>query len=283
MAALVALAGSPARAPSPDEQRLFDDGMRAFSAGDAPAAEKAWQAGYAVGHDPAFLVHIGEAQEKAGAPAEAVASYRLYLKQVPDASDKADVEQRIARLAPPAPAAPAAATVPAETPGEFGGTPPPRAGAPPGPPSATPAQTAMPRADAEHPVAQESEDSGWNRYNLTAVIATAVTVALLGTAGFFGAAAGSHGDDINRLVRFHDPTTGAPLAYSSVATQYAQAMSEGRRDDRDAKIALVGAAGAAVVAALFFVLDAKLGPAPVVSLTPAGNGLGATGGWAWRF
>src|SRR5262245_40110619 len=116
-ATVVALAAPAARAPSAEEQRLFDDGLRAFQAGDARAAEKAWKAGYAIARDPAFLVHIGEAQEKAGAPAEAVDTYRHYLREAPDASDRADIEQRIARLAPAAPttAAPIAAP-PAETP-----------------------------------------------------------------------------------------------------------------------------------------------------------------------
>ena len=80
-AAVRALAAPAARAPSADEQRLYDEGLRAFQSGDARAAEKAWKAGYAVARDPAFLVHIGEAQEKAGAPGEAVDSYRKYLRE----------------------------------------------------------------------------------------------------------------------------------------------------------------------------------------------------------
>src|SRR5205814_1582904 len=167
-AAALALAAPASRQPSADEQRLYDEGLRAFQAGDARAAEKAWKAGYAIGHDPAFLVHIGEAQEKAGAPADAADSYRRYLREAPDAADRADIEQRIARLAP---ATPAATPSPAETPGEFGGAaappsvttpPPPRAGTPPG---------AL--ADRESPAQRaQQEDSGWNRYNTTAVVST---------------------------------------------------------------------------------------------------------------
>src|SRR5215471_20827726 len=98
-------AGSPQRPPSPDEQRLFEEGLHAYEAGDARAAEKAWKAGYAVAHDPAFLVRIGEAEEKAGAPGEAADSYRRYLREAPDAADRAEIEQRLARLGPaPAPA-----------------------------------------------------------------------------------------------------------------------------------------------------------------------------------
>ncbi len=288
-AALVALAGAPGRTPSPDEQRLFEEGARALATGDAPAAEKAWQAGYALGHDPAFLVHIGEAQEKAGAPAQAVASYRRYLQQVPDASDRVDIEQRLARLAPAAPPA-ATASAPAESPpGEFGATG--ATAATPAPAAPTPARAgavgapgASPRADEELPASGAPASSGWNRYNMTALVATAVTVVLLGTAGFFAASAGSDRDDINRLVQFHDPVTGAPLAYSSVAAQYTHAMDEGRRDDHDAKVALVGATVTAAVAALFFVFDATLTRQPAVSIAPTRDGgLAAVGGWTWRW
>jgi hypothetical protein len=280
LAALFALAGPPARVPTPDEQRLFDQGTRAFSSGDAAGAAKAWQAGYALGHDAAFLIHIGEAQEKAGAPAQAAASYRAYLQQAPDASDRADIEQRLARLAPATPSPAATPAAAAETPANFGSPP---AAAPP-PASTLPAPAVAPRADAEHPAGPPpAEDSGWNRYDVTAVVATAVTVALLGTAGFFAAAAGSDRDDINRLVLFHDPSSGAPLPYSSVAAQYTQDMSAGRRDDRIAKGLLIGAGATAAVAALFFVFDANFAPGPAVSLVPAGTGLAAVGGWSWRW
>ena len=100
IALLTALAAPPTRAPSAEEQRLYDEGLRALQAGDARAAEKAWKNGYAVARDPAFLIYIGEAQEKAGAPAEAADSYRRYLREVPDAADRPDIEQRLARLAP---------------------------------------------------------------------------------------------------------------------------------------------------------------------------------------
>jgi hypothetical protein len=280
LAALLTLAAPPARVPSLEEQRLFDEGTRALASGDAPAAEKAWQAGYALGHDPAFLVHIGEAQEKAGAPAQAAGSYRRYLQQVPDASDRPEIEQRLARLAPATPVPAVAPATSTEPTGDFGATPPasPAPAPPPAPPVAVP-----PRVDSEHPPGPPPETSGWNRYNVTAVVATAATVALLGTAGFFAAAAGSQRDNINRLVMFHDPVTGAPLPYSSVAAQYAQSMSDGRRDDRIAKGVLIGAGAGAVVAALFYVLDATLTHQPMVSIAPAGGGVAAAGGWTWRW
>jgi hypothetical protein len=287
LTALLALGGAPQRAPTPDEVRLFDEGTHALAAGDARAAEKAWRAGYEIGHDPAFLVHIGEAEEKAGAPAEAAESYRRYLRQVPDASDRADIEQRIARLAPAAPAPATGVTV--ETPGEFGGTPPLSPTTAAGAPAAAAPPAAPMRADAEHPAGKDDEDSGWNRYNATAVIASGVTLALLGTAGFFAAEASSNESDVNRLVMFRYP----PPAYSSVAAQYTSAMNDGRSEAHASRILLLTAAGTGIVAAVFFVLDALHAPAessppavtvpPAISLAPAGTGAGAMGAWSWRF
>src|SRR5262245_5920054 len=277
-ATLLALAVSPGRAPSADEARLYDEGLRAFQAGDARAAEKAWKAGYAVAHDPAFLVHIGEAQEKAGAPAEAADSYRHYLREAPDAADRADIEQRLARLAPsPPPGGPPPGAAPAEAPGEFGASPPAPSLAPP---------AAQPSADAERPGRPNrpaQEDSGWNRYNITAVTSAGVAVLALGVTALFAAQASSDNDDLHRLIVYRDQITGAPLQYSAIADQYERAMADGPRHDRNAKIAFVVAGVAAAVSATFFVLDAKFGAEPAVAVVPAGRGLAATGGWQWRF
>jgi hypothetical protein len=285
LATVLGLAASPARAPSAEEQRLYDEGVRALQAGDARGAEKAWKAGYAVARDPAFLVHIGEAQEKAGAPAEAVDSYRRYLREAPDAVDRADIEQRLARLAPPAPPAastPGTTAPPEETPGEFGAAPPRPSLIPPSRPGGT--APAVPMRDSERPSkpAQE-EDSGWNRYNITAVAAGAAAVLLLGTAALFAAEASSDAGDVNRLLLYRSADTGAPLRYSDIANQYEQATADGPRHERNAKIALGASAIAAAVSVTFFVLDAKLGATPAVAIAPAGRGVVATGGWQWRF
>jgi hypothetical protein len=264
--------------PSADEQRLFAEGAKAFEAGDARAAERAWKEGYAVAHDPAFLVRIGEAQEKAGAANEAVESYRRYLREAPDASDRADIEQRIARIAPPPAGAPAERT---EAPHEFG------SGATPALPTA-PAPSGHPgagAADAEsgRPGTDE-EETGWNAYNITAWSAAGATALLLGTAAFFGAQAGSKEGDANRLLTFRDEK-GVPLTYTpDVAQRYEEAIADGRRDARNAKIALIGAAGTAAVATIFFIIDGTRAPAQI-AVVPArgGGGLTASASWTWRF
>jgi hypothetical protein len=250
----LAAAGKP---PSAEEARLFDEGMRAFQAGNPRDADKAWRAGYALGKDPAFLVRMGEAEEKAGLAAEAADSYRRYLRAAPDAADRAEIELRVARLAP-AGETPPATTPPAgaaETPGSFGG------GATTLAPGSTPAPAAPAARDEEtaRPVT-EQEERGWTPFNITAWVASGATVLLLGTAAYFAASAGSEKDDANRLLRYQDPVTGAPLEYHTVADRYEGAIRDGQHHDRLAKGFLVGAAGTALVATVFFILDAVLSP-----------------------
>jgi hypothetical protein len=138
--------------------------------------------------------------------------------------------------------------------------------------------------DAGRPRAQaQQEDSGWNRYNITAVATAGVAVILLGTAAVFAAQASSNESDVDRLLRYRDQQTGAPLRYSDVANQYQQAMTDGPHNERNAKIALAASAVVAAVSATFFVLDARLGATPAVAIAPTGHGVAATGGWQWRF
>jgi hypothetical protein len=272
---LVTLAAAAARgAPSAEEERLFSEGVRAYEAGDARGAERAWKQGYAVAHDPAFLVRIGEAEEKAGAPVEAADSYRRYLREAPDAADRADIEQRLSRLVS------ARAPVAPEATGELGDAPRPQLPATPAP---GPGDEVRPGVDVEAARRPPTDDEGgWTPANITAWSATGATVLLLGTAAFFGAKASSREGDVNRLTSFRDEH-GAPLPYSpEVARQYESAMADGRRWSNDGKIFLLAAAGTAAVACVAFVIDGVTAE-PHISLAPAPAGHGAVGAWSLRF
>jgi hypothetical protein len=277
---LLGFAADPRGAPSADEERLFAEGLRAFNAGDAPGAAQAWKQGYELRHDPAFLVRIGEAQEKAGAPPAAAESYRRYLREAPDASDRADIEQRLARLNPGInpPSAPAAIPAPAaET-----AAPAPAPAAKAGPPRAV--TPAVDNDDRHAAAGNGNEPSGWTPIKATAWIGVAATVALLGTAAFFAVSAASKKDDVNRLITYRDPDTAAPLPYQMVAAQYESAMSDGRHDDRVAKISLLAAAGTAAVATTFFIIDGVRGQTGGLALAPTQHGgLALVGSWQWRF
>lgn len=298
---------NPAKPPSPEEQRLFDEGMRALQAGKPDDAQRAWKAGYQVGKDPAFLIHIGEAAEKAGALPDAVESYRRYLREAPDAADRAEIEQRLTRLganvAPATtPATAASPTSPAgeeETPGAFGdgagptSSPSSPTAPPPGEAATPPAAPATPHpaSDGETGRMPDGPPSGWNARNITAWLSVAAAATLLGVAGFYAASAGSKKDDVDQLLRYRDQQTGAPLEYQSVAGQYQDATAAGQHDDRVAKGALVAAAVAGGIATVFFILDGLHAPegqpaskvALGLAVAPDGGRAAAFSSLLWRF
>lgn len=284
----LAVAAPGDRAPSAEEQARFAEGVRLLQAGDARGAERAFKAGYAFAHDPAFLVRIGEAEERAGAPREAAESYAQYLRQSPEASDRQDIERRIQQLAPPG--APAAPTGPpdAETPGPLPGAPPPVSSPAPSASGVAPAAShpgaggggtppspaAVPRALSPAaptapppPQVQATDDEqlralvdenapARSHLNTAAWISSGVTVLLLGTAAFYGAKAGEKNGDVNRLLGNFNEKTGMPVEYASVATQYEADLRDGRHDDRMAKGFAIAAGVAAATSIVLFIVDA---------------------------
>jgi hypothetical protein len=266
VAMVVALAAPAARAPSPMEQKAFTDGLRLYERGDALGAARVWQEGYAAGHDPAFLVRIGEAQEKAGAPAQAIQSYQQYLRESPDAADRDDIEARLRRLAPPASTAPGqtaaadATATPGELPMPAPGPAPPSAtaGAPPAQIPSVPAPaTPQARDDAREdlrPIVDEDQPAR-SRLNTIAWVGAGVTALLLGVAAFYGASAADKSGDANRLLTYIDQDTGAPLPYGPNAQQFESDVRVGQHDDRVAKGFLITAGVAALVTGALFVID----------------------------
>src|SRR5262245_17333846 len=65
-----------------------------YDRGAIPEAMTAFQAAYALRPDPAFLFDIGQCQRRLGRRAEALASYRAFLRERPN-SEKRDVVERL--------------------------------------------------------------------------------------------------------------------------------------------------------------------------------------------
>ena len=242
--------------------------------GDGRAAEQAFRAGFEAAHDPAFLVRIGEAQEKAGAPLEAVESYRLYLREAPDASDRADVEGRIARLAPPSssPAKPQAD----EPVGALG------AG-----PNPAPTAVAVPAAhDAQMPAKPDEpgRPKKTSGLGIAAWVDVAATTAALGVAAFYGASAEGKSGDVNQWQNYRDER-GRPVEFTEVADRYEEAQRDGRRMNDNAHLALGVAAGTGAVALILFLTDAFVGPRDAgdahVSVGPVTGGAVGVAGWSF--
>jgi len=126
------------------------------------------------------------------------------------------------------------------------------------PPAAAPSQA---RDDEELRALVDESAPPRSRLNAAAWIGSGVTVLLLGTAAFFGAKASEKNGDVNRLLGNFDEKTGIPSEYAQVASQYEEAVRDGRHDDRMAKGFAVAAGVAAAASVVLFVVDAVRAPA----------------------
>ena len=73
----------------------FSAAQEAFGARKFKTAAGEFEAAYAISKDPVLLFNIGESYEKGGDGHKAVASYKQYLKDQPQAADKPEVQKRI--------------------------------------------------------------------------------------------------------------------------------------------------------------------------------------------
>lgn len=76
----------------------FDAGTKAYDLGHYIDAVKEYEAAYNAKPDPAILYNIGQAYRLAGDYPSAIRSYKSYLRRVPDAENRPEVERRIADL-----------------------------------------------------------------------------------------------------------------------------------------------------------------------------------------
>jgi tetratricopeptide (TPR) repeat protein len=85
-------------------QRLFAEGAAAYDARDYPRALARFEEAHRIKPAPAFQFNIARCHDRLAHAAEAIAAYRRYLAQAPDAPDAAEVRARVtvleARVAP---------------------------------------------------------------------------------------------------------------------------------------------------------------------------------------
>ena len=153
----VASADLPSGAEANRQAReAFAQGSRAFDLGEWDRAIEAWQKGYEIKPDPVFLYNIAQAQRLTERYDKAIFFYRSYLRNSPNARNRAEVEDRIAQIellmkqkrvtteSPP--------NSPLPPPGGHASTPPPVASAPkPTPVAVAPKPTPPPVASAPKP------------------------------------------------------------------------------------------------------------------------------------
>jgi tetratricopeptide (TPR) repeat protein len=89
-----------AQNPSPEDlaRRHYDRGTSLYNLGQFEEAISEYRKGYEQKADPVFLLNIGEAYRQLGADEKALFFYRRYLTSVPDAPNRAQIEEKIATL-----------------------------------------------------------------------------------------------------------------------------------------------------------------------------------------
>lgn len=73
-------------------------GTSLYNLGRFPEALREYEASYLAAADPALLFNIGQCHRKLGHRAEAIDFFRTYLRNAPNAPNRAEVEKRIAEL-----------------------------------------------------------------------------------------------------------------------------------------------------------------------------------------
>jgi tetratricopeptide (TPR) repeat protein len=130
-AATAAASSQPAPAVNDEVARgLFQAGKAAYESGNYPDAIGFFEQAYARSQRPQLLFNIGQVADRLRQDDKALASFRAYVQQVPDAPNRVEVESRIAALeraaaereASAATPPPSAAPTPAQTAAQASGT-----------------------------------------------------------------------------------------------------------------------------------------------------------------
>jgi tetratricopeptide (TPR) repeat protein len=90
--------GGGDKASQTRSKELYDQGSRAYKAGDYRRAVEHFLAAYQLSRAPAILFNIAQAYRLDGACDQALAWYRRSLAEEPDAANRAEVEERIAEM-----------------------------------------------------------------------------------------------------------------------------------------------------------------------------------------
>jgi tetratricopeptide (TPR) repeat protein len=78
----------------------YDRGMTHYHLGEFPAAVEEFKSAYGLSQAPGLLFNLGQATRLGHQYEQALYFYRTYLRLMPDATNRADVEQRITELQP---------------------------------------------------------------------------------------------------------------------------------------------------------------------------------------
>lgn len=95
---LSSVAQAQSQAQQNRARQLYGEAQALFDSGRYAAAEASFRAAYDAVPNPVVLRAIAASQERQGNIAQAVATLQQYLRDAPDASDRAEVERRVQEL-----------------------------------------------------------------------------------------------------------------------------------------------------------------------------------------
>jgi tetratricopeptide (TPR) repeat protein len=263
----LAHAADPAPAAAkPDYEaarRHYQAAKAAEQAGRTDEAVREYTAAYDITKDAKILYSIARVYEAGGDNAKAVAFYRRYLLENPQAKDAdmvkahiAELERRPATATPPPP-------TPTPTPPPTPTTPPPPGPPPAPPPDAPPTppiEEDAPPVDGIEPTFLD-EGPRWQR--TAAWVSVGLAAVALTTGAVLAESASSRAEDMERLQQFRDPQTQLPAPYAgNVEAAYEDARSEGERLQTYSRAVFIGAGVFTVAAIVFFILDPGPGQVP---------------------
>lgn len=190
----------PAPASAEEEAKAkFMAGKQAYRLGEYDEAIALWKEAYRLKDNPAFLFNIGQAYREKGDLPRAVQFFENYLKEAPaTASNRKDVEQRVAELKQLIADQKASASRPPNEPVELNPTttPPPVLESDP---TTTP-DPVTPPVGSETPEEPRDGSGGGGSLRIAGLGTAGVGLVLVGTGVFFGLAASSAQSDVEAAV-----------------------------------------------------------------------------------
>lgn len=85
----------------PERERayeLFEQAEAEYAGGDLEEAERLLAEALSIFHEPALVYNLARARERLGRTEEAIAGYRAYLEELPDAPNRGVIERQIETL-----------------------------------------------------------------------------------------------------------------------------------------------------------------------------------------
>ncbi len=265
----------PAHAQQPDYERArqaYKKAEAAFAKGEFAIAAREFGVAYEITKDPVLFYKIAEAQEKSGDCDTAMVYYGRYLREAkPDDEYKKLTQAALKRCGGGSAAKPDTSGGSATGAGSGTGT---GAGTDTGTgTTATGGGTATdtgtgggasvtgggsPFGDDDAPPpphVTDDEGSHWKR--TTGWVAVGLTVGLATTGAVLGLSASSRQEDLKNLIDFRS-AQGDPATFEgSIKDKYDNLVDEGQKFDKLSKVAFAAAGGTAIIATVFFILDAK--------------------------